>query len=272
MMPAVQLNKLKQQINELIWKYTQPDEFLNCLHDLLDQYANRVYRPGEMVQNLYKGKIYNTPQVVLNQIIIELIPLINENPKRMLLIADSLWEDNYLETRKLGISILGSIPPVEFNSVLSRIQDWSKSADNKTITDILLLDGSKTIRQSNPDIWLDQISSWLKINEPETQIIGLKAMLPLIADNTFNDLPPLYSKIEHFFLQDSYPFQNELYLILDGLIKRSPIETSFFLKQILSLGVTKDNLRLIRKFIPRFNIKTQDDLRTSISNALIIDS
>ena len=271
-MPAVQLNILKQQINELIWKYTQPDEFLNCLHDLLDHYANRVYRPGETVHNIYKGKIYNTPQVVLNQIIIELIPLINENPKRMLLIADSLWEDDYLETRKLGISILGNIPPDEFDSVLSRIQDWSKSADNKTIMDILLLDGSKTIRQTNPAIWLDQINLWLKINKPEIQIIGLKAMLPLISDISFNDLPPLYNKIEPFFLQESYPFHNELFLILDGLIKRSPIETGFFLKQVLSSGVTKDNLRIIRKFIPRFNKKTQDDLRTSISSALIIDS
>ena len=136
---------------------------------------------------------------MLNQIIIELIPLINENPKRLLLIADSLWEDDYMETRILGISILGNTPPSEFDSVLSRIQDWAKSTDNKTIIDILLLDGSKNIRQTNPAIWINQISMWLKINNPEIQIIGLKAMLPLISDNTFNDLPPLYSKIEPFF-------------------------------------------------------------------------
>ena len=270
-MPAVQLNKLKQQINTLIWKYTQPEAFLNELHDLLGYYANRVYRAGENVQHIYVGKIYHTPNIILNQIIIELLPLIEENPKRLLQIADVLWNDEYLEVRNLGILILGNIPPSEHSSVLSRIQEWVISTNNKNAIDTLLLEGTRNIRRFDPHNWLKQIENWLNDKNIEQQIIGLKATLPLILDPAFENFPPLFNMITPYFQHDNYQIQNEIFMIIDGLISRSPIETSFFFRQILSTGISRSQIRSIRKFLPRFDKEIQDALRHSITTAVITD-
>ena len=69
-MPAVQLSILKKQIDDLIWKYTQPELFSRQLHDLLSHYANRVFRGGKNSKNVYKGNKYNSPKFIIDQIIV----------------------------------------------------------------------------------------------------------------------------------------------------------------------------------------------------------
>ena len=161
------------------------------------------------------------------------------------------------------------MPPSHFEDVLSHIQNWAENISSSLLIEKLLYDASKNIRFNNIDQWLDQIYSWL--NNPNTKFhsIGLKATLPLISDNTFENFPPLFAMITPYFQKDNYYVQNELYSILSGLIIRSPVETSYFFKQILSSGISKVHLRTIRKFLPKFDKNTQETIRDSINNAVI---
>lgn len=48
-MPAVQLSRLAQQIDVLVWQFTNPADFLLRLRDLFEYYANRVFKSGQAV-------------------------------------------------------------------------------------------------------------------------------------------------------------------------------------------------------------------------------
>jgi hypothetical protein len=264
-MPAIQLARLKIQAVQLSNDFTQPAAFISKLDDLLDFYANRTHRSGQSGAPQPLLPAYNVPAPVLSQLLVELAPLVKNNPQAGLDLADGLWKRENLECRLIAASLLGMVPPESAEEVVSRVQIWLQTEKERLLIEALLRQGLGSIRQNVPDKYLALLETWLASPDLSQQEIGLLGMLPLLENDSFSNLPVLfrlltpYIRVVHSYLRPA------LLSVLDALVGRSPQETAFFLRQNLYTPDNPDTTWVIRKMLRRFPQEVQASLRKAMS-------
>ena len=264
-MPAAQLSKLKTQINDLAWLFTRPADFVTSLHDLLGQYTDAAYRPGQAIAPAPLLPTFKVPQVVIHQLEIELSPLCMQAPSAALAIVDALWADTYLETRKLGAYLLGRIPAVPPEPILTRIQTWASPSEHPLLQDVLLTRGGDALRKQRPDLWLNLMRGWLADKQPGMVDISLKAMAPLAADQSFENLPALFSLLDPLLMHPVPKWQANLTKVLVHLARRTPQETAYLLRTALRTSDDSALLRYMRKLLPLLPVEVQDSVKTILT-------
>jgi hypothetical protein len=263
-MPAVQLLRLKVQVDELVWKFTRPAEFVRGLNDVLDGYAEHAYRPGQNVAGRSLIPSYRTPALVMKHIQQQVIRPLGENPTAGLALADALWQDEYLEVRLLGVFLLGLAPLEPLQPVLGRLLAWARPTEDRTIQQALFSQGCAGLRRSLPERWLEIIQEWLVTQEVSTRRMGLRALAALAAEGEFENLPALFAMLSPMTPVASGEVQVELEQALLALAKRSPVETGFFLRQVVSGAARQEAVQLIRRLVPAFPPEQQESLREAL--------
>lgn len=263
-MPAVELSRLRVQINGLIARFDDPVGMRSALHNLLDLYANRAYRPGQTVKAQSLLPSYRVTPLVMRQLELELGKTCNEQPDLALNVVEELWRDTYLEPRLLSTSLLGSIPASHGESVMQKIGSWAKPDENSRMLDALFQNGTAGLRRAAPQLLIDTIEQWLGSYRVELQALGLRALVPLIQDPVFENLPPVYRLVGPTVQNISPPLQTDLQIVVESLAKRSPVETAYFLRQSLSIAVGQGTARLVRRCMPLFDANQQIGLRQAL--------
>jgi len=266
-MPAVQLSQLKRQIDKLIWHYTRPQEFTRELHDLLGFYSNRgIYRPGKMVHPLRQINTYYTSPIILREIQKELKRQVTENPGAALVLADALWAESYTEFCFLSAFLLGLIPVSNPAPVLQRIALWVQTAEQVfSLSDLFDL-GTVRIRREAAPVYLEMISDWVSSSSIPLNKIGLEALLSLVKDDRFPDLPRIFSMASSTIKQVPHPLQGDLRQLIVALINRSPEETAYYLRQTVLVSTNPDTKRLFRKVLDELPVHLRGKLRDLINN------
>jgi hypothetical protein len=260
-MPAVQLERLRTQINDLAWKFTRPAEFQRNLHELLSFYANRVYRPTPSAQSVTSISIYNVSGLIMRQLEATLAPLCQENPEAARVLMAALWKDPYLEPRQLAISMLGHLPMDPPDRVLELMQGWCQPGEDPQVMDTLFGQGSLNMRRKYPNRWLDLIQGWLAASSLPSKAMGLRALLPVVRDREFENLPPVFSMVAPLLQSPPPQLLSELQAVLEALSQRSPKETAYFLRQALNTSQSSGMTRLIRRVMDSFDEETQSGIR-----------
>jgi hypothetical protein len=263
-MPAVQLARLKTETGLLLEKTARPVDFSRALADLFDFYADRVYRPGQTVQPASRIPVYHIPALVIQQLRLEIRPFCRANPTGTLLLFDILWEDLYLEPRQLGAFMLGQVSPEPPVPILDRLENAIRGTQDNLLILTVLDDGAASLRREKTRSWLDRIQIWLNHSDLEFQQAGLQALLPLINDRSFENLPPIFRLISPLLQTAPVPLQPLLQDVMAALVDRSPQEALFFLKQILTIAATPATNRLIRRLLPLFSTSNQASLRLAL--------
>lgn len=264
-MPAIQLGRLKIQAARLASDYAQPAAFVSSLENLLDFYADRTHRPGQSGTPHPLMPAYNVPAPVLRMVIAELSPLIKQDPGGGLILADELWRRDNLECRLLCASVLGLVPIQGLEGVIVRTKTWLKSEIEPRLVESVLRQGLALLRQNSPDSYVDLVEGWLASPSLIEQEVGLRAMLPLLEDTTFNNLPVVYRMLNPYVRLIHDNLRSALLAVLDVLILRSPQETAYFLRQNLSAPESADTPWVIRKVLKKFPTELQVSLRRSTS-------
>jgi hypothetical protein len=140
------MTRLKSQITGLVWKFTSPEDFRRAVCELFDQYADRAYRAGEVVQAERRALAYHAPPLVLRQLELELSRHISENPEAALSAADALWKDAYLEPRLVAAFLLGQAPVDPPDGVLARLEAWCLPKEDRQALDGLFERGTERLR------------------------------------------------------------------------------------------------------------------------------
>lgn len=264
-MPAVQLSRLKEQIQLLATTFDQPENFLRGVKGVFEQYADHTFRPAQTVKKaVLAAPSYHAPAVVVNQLELAIHQWAQIYPHESFATAQALWRDSMLETRVLGASTIGSIP-AEFNQqVVRKIIDWTQPGEDRILLELLFDHATRTLRQRSPHFWLEQIRAWMLDPAVNMQRIGLLALLPLVNDRAFENLPAVFNSLGPVLQENPKALQSELKNILVALALRSPTETLYFLKQMFGLGASEDLLRLIRRSLPDFPPSVQEKLRDSL--------
>jgi hypothetical protein len=259
-MPAIDLARLRKQASRLADFFFVPDEFLKHLREMLDFYVNRTLRTVENIAPGSNLPTYRTPSVVLRQIEMELGPLAAQNPSDALNLADLLWDEGHLETLMLAAFLLGRIPPQE-ERLLARLTAWTSQVRDPNVRSALLTTSLTRMREETPAQFLELIREWLHPARSRTWASGFQALIPMVADPEFENLPPVLDVVEPIVEAAPVAIQPDLEEFLLALYKASPAETSFFLQQILTNPENESARITLRRILPAFPADLQADLR-----------
>src|SRR5512142_1887539 len=188
-MPAIDLARLKKQTAHLADIFGEPPTFLRELREILEFYVNRSLRSQSVAPSSVLPT-YRTPIAVLRQIEKELGPVAEEQPILALELADALWDEGWLETRLLAAFLLGRIPPQE-ERLLARLTAWTQQIRDPEVRAALLSTSLYRMRKETPDKYFLLIQEYLHPARMRTWSNGIQALLPMIADSTFENFPPI---------------------------------------------------------------------------------
>ncbi|MDX9992811.1 MAG: hypothetical protein RBS68_12300 [Anaerolineales bacterium] len=261
-MPAIDIARLKIQTATLVEKFDQPAAFLHDLHEILDLYADRTMRvsvaaPASVLRS------YRAPHSVLKQIEMELAPLTATFPEQSMALTDALWKDAHLETRLLAATLLGRIDP-RTPLLVERISAWGGRAKDKKVRAALVSTSLNRLRRETPDQFLLLIQEWLGSDRPNMWANGIQALIPLLDDPSFENLPPVFEIVRPVIASAPASLQNELASLMNTLHRASPVETAFFLKQIIGALHNAQALSSFRRILPALNKELQPHVQKAL--------
>ena len=263
-MPAVELTKLRQQIDRLVELFDQPDEFQRAVRQLYEHYTDLAYHPGQTVTRRSPIPSYRPPALLTRRLELDLTAACLARSEQALAIVDRLWAETYLEPRLLAATLLGQIPLSQGEGIMERLRAWAQPREDRSVLEALLERGAARLRTEGPDALLELYDSWLSAPDAERRLIGLKGLLPLINDPAFENLPPIFSMLNPIVRTVDAAAFNELAVVLGALAARTPIETAYFLRQAISAPHQANTPRLVRKILPLLSESAQESLRAAL--------
>ena len=259
-MPAIELARLKKQTAHLADLFDQPVVFVRALHETLEYYVNRSLREVDSAAPASVLETYRTPPVILRHIETELAPLALANPGKALDLADQLWDEGWLETRLLAAALLGRLPPRE-EHLLARLTAWTMQVRDPSVRTALLSTSLVRLRKEAPDHFLLLVGEWLNPERTRMWSNGIQALLPLIKDPNFHNLPPVFDILEHVIEAAPGMLQKDLVDLFQTLHAASPTETIYFLRQVIANSSTPMTATTFRRISPSLPTKLAESIR-----------
>jgi hypothetical protein len=211
---------------------------------------------------------YRTPPVILKHIETEVGPLAAANPDQALDLADRLWDEGWLETRLLAASLLGRIPPQE-QRLLPRLTAWTMQVRDPSVRAALLTTSLVRLRKETPENFLLLVSEWLNPERGRMWSNGIQALLPLIQNPDYHNLPPVFDMLAHVVESAPGALQSDLIDLIHALHNASPTETAYFLRQVIANSPTPMTATTLRRISPSLPPELAENLRDLVKSARI---
>ena len=262
-MPSIDLARLKIQAARLAEKFGEPEAFVLALNELLGYYTNHTIRAAQIAQRL-SLPTYRTPRPVLRQIEGELAPLAEKQPEEAITLSVVLWEADSLESRLLAAYLLGNVPSGQAIFALTRLPTWLNQSTDKEIRTALLTDALARLRQERPEAFFSMLEGWLSSAQSALQIWGLQALIPLLQDPQFENLPAVFRILRPAILAAGPATQLDFQACLVALERVSLTETTAYLREIIRGNPEPMMLRIFIRILPRLSPELQEALRETL--------
>jgi len=259
-MPAIDLARLRKQANRLADFFFLPEDFLKHLREMLEFYVNYTLRKKENIAPGSNLPTYRTPKVVMRQIENSIGQIAAENPHPALELADLLWDEGYIETRLLAAFLLGRIPPQE-ERLLARLTAWTQQVLDPSVRAALLTTSLTRMRAETPDEFLIVVGEWLHPARQRYWSNGIQALLPMIKDSNFENLPPIFELVHPLIEAAPGVLQIDLGDLINALYQASPSETVYYLREILENSENPLTVITLRRILNTFPPELQANLR-----------
>ncbi len=263
-MPAIQLSRLKVQVTTLGNDFNQPEVFIRRLHDLLDLYTDRTFRPGGGSPPPNLTPHYNVSIQVLHQIENDLAERASQDPQAAAILADHLWADDWYEPHLLAVHLLGALCLLHPETVVTRLLAWADPAEDPQLLQLLLTSGKVRLQIEHPELWLSVAGRWINTNQKPYQAMGLTALRTLVEDRKFENLPAVFSLLEPLVQAAPPALLPEVSNLVGALAARSPVETAYLLRHALVVSQAQNLPRLIRRCLGHFPPEAQERLREAL--------
>lgn len=260
-MPAIHQARLKLQVARLMEHVEDAPGFSRALIDLLDYYADRTYRLARVGGEPPLLPAFFVPKPVLREVIKELREFAESNREATLRLADALWEQPYYECHYLSARLLGLVQPDPPEAILERVASWAQPPTEASIIETLVVDGLGRVRAESPERYFAAIKSWLKAAQFDLRRLGLRCLPPLVEAPAFEDLPSVFKLLTPLLREAIPELRPDLLKVFQSLVRRSPRETGYYLRQMLVFETQDTNTRwLIRRCLQSL----PEDLRADI--------
>jgi hypothetical protein len=262
--PAIQPALLKKQAAQLVKHLDNPPAFVRNLHLLFEFYADRAIRPGQATKNQPLTKAYKIRSPVLRQIVQELEPSTEQYPQLVLELCDALWMQNYLEFRLLAGMLIGKIPASFSTAIIERVEAWIQPDLEAQLMTALFDNGLYNLKRNDPQSVVKLAKDFLSSSQIFHKQVGLRAIIPIINDTSFENLPAFYRMLQPFVLKVDSTLRPDLLEVISILAHRSPQETAFFLRESLNLPDNPDSAWILRHSMQEFPLGIQTNLKESL--------
>lgn len=259
-MPAIRPAQLKQESALLANDFGQPEVYIHKLHHLLDQYANRAYRPGKTGKPKPLLESYDVPAPVLRQLLLDLESRAVRDPERSLALSRALWDEPYFETRMLAAGLLGKTP-ARPATILNQLHSFLQNAVNEQVISALLNQGLARLRQTAPEWIVEQAEKWLSSSQELDQIMGLRILEPLIVEPGYENVPVFFRLLTPWVCEAPAFLRPDLVDVVEVLARRSPYETAYFLRENLARSTCSTTAWLTRQVLTAFPEEVRLSLR-----------
>ncbi len=263
-MPSVQLTRLRSQINAVVIHFQDGKDFKKSLFSLLELYSDQKVAEKNWFKQQSTFEDMHVPHSVMVELEAQLELQSKLHPDAALANADTLWESDRFEAKRLAIVLLSGSAKTQQDHAIDRIRQWiSPDLDQR------LMKGILEAFNNQPDIllnkhWIDSLSNWLSTDDDELRRLGLKAINETIRMN-YENLPQIFSLLTQVIQTPRISIQKELVDVILSLIDRSEPETASFLIMAGTLYQSKDVRAFIRKCIPMFDPFFQTEIRSSLN-------
>jgi hypothetical protein len=161
----------------------------------------------------------------------------------------------------LAAYLLGSIPPAQAIPALTHLPDWLAQSTDKEIRTALLTDAFDRLRRENPEALFILLEDWLKSPRNSLQVWGLRALIPMLTDPQFENLPAVFRILKPAVRSAGPVTQLELQACLATLEQVSLTETLAFLREIIGDNPAPLMLRTFRRILAGLSPELQAGLR-----------
>ena len=173
-----------------------------------------------------------------------------------------------IELSQFAIALLGALPIQYTDSVLERIENWSRTGDNPDLINLLHTKGTHTIRIQQPEGWLKTLNRWYVSQDQMLQKLAVMGLIPLIDDPDLSNLPLVFDFLFPILSAPDSHLVFTLLTVIEKLAVKSESETVFFLKQIIKQSKSPDLPRFIRRALPSFPESSQLSLKACLRENL----
>lgn len=265
-MPAIQIDRLNQQIQSVFAFAAYPMQFLAKMKEFLEVHTNLAYQTGTTTQRNDDLFSYHLAPIVIKQMQLALVQFGQKDPAQGLIIADLLWKQEIKELRYFAILILGNLPKEYLPKVIKRLSEWGDQQSSRELKQYLFTIGTEMIRKDHVKELTGLITDWADSSDSTKKKNALIALHGLATDQQFEDIPFIFTRSSPFLnnMQDLY--KPLLHNIFATLTLRTPIETAFFLRHTLISNPNKQLSRFIKQLLPGFPGEQQKMLKQSLQN------
>jgi hypothetical protein len=207
---------------------------------------------------------YDVPNPVIRQIVTDIQPTVSSDPASAHRLCIKLWEEPILEFRILAASILGLIPLNLNKDILHTIEVWSKDCKENLIISALTDQSLSRFREESPDDLGKIVEQWLTSTDLSQQRIGLRAVIPLLTSQNFENIPVFYKLLTPYIRIAPPQLRPDILDAIQALARLSPQETAFFLSINLEAPDNPSTAWIIRQSIDHFPEEAQNFLRSAL--------
>jgi hypothetical protein len=257
-MPAISPARLKNEIAQLGEHFGEPARFTAELDRLLDFYADRTRRPGQVGMPAPLLPAYQTALPVIRQIENELARRAAANPAGGLSLAERLWASAALECKRFAIHTLRHLPPAWQPAAARQFEQWSA----QPLPAEILEDLYTAAAAISPAHTLQRAASLLENPDETAQARGFTALIALARHAAEDALPPIFKLLPPFIAAPSPELKRRLLELTRALARRIPQETAFFLRQNFIITEQRAFGWLIRQTLPHFPETIRLELQT----------
>lgn len=259
-MPAIQLARLKKQLDELRDVWSQPERFENDLIGLLEVYADHSLRTGQAAEPATLLPSYKVPGLLIRQIVLGLDDVLEADPAYTLDIAERLWARGFFEPRLLAIHFLGYTWS-EKDRFVNVSAAWMAATNDESLIEAFFSHGLADFAAENPQAYLDLAEGWLQANQVTQKAAGLRALETLVRQPAFDNIPRCFRLVAPLVRQPSEALRPELSGVLSELGERSPAETAYFYLDIMESSLSPQTASLIRHGLESLPSEQQQRVR-----------
>lgn len=265
-MPAIQIERLKFQIQSILNPNMLPETLLSSMRSFMEAHANLAYRVSPQVLRQQQLQSYQLAPVIINQLNMHITQFSKNNPQIALQFADLLWLEPYIEMKALAGELLGALPEEYYQPALERIVAWVSRNKDKTQRKLIFESSSKTLLANNFSAWQKIIKSWLDSGELVQIMSAIQALVILIYASDFENYPYIFSMFSQINLKKNEKINNAVSELLTTLAEHNPVETSQYIKSIIINEPSPELFRLIRRSLAAFPTDQQLQIRRLLNS------
>jgi hypothetical protein len=266
-LPAIHIARLRKQAVELAEYFLEPQRFDFHFTQLLDFYSNRTIKPGKKISSRSQIKAFNVQDPIIRIILTEISPLALKNPRATLSLSKQLWSEYILEKRILSIRLLGLLPDKDSALALLLIEERAQNCHEDQLLVEFAYHPLLKIQSSDWFPYLEKIQKWLNSENDILIRLALISLSTILKEQNITDLPPVFKLVKPLISEPSFKLRSLLNPILRSLIRQSPDEVMFLIRQIYSSEetISKNFIWLLKQNVAIFPERHQDSVDSMIN-------